>query len=347
MGEQLDPYRVLGLPVGADEAAVRRRYRALVRKHHPDVSADSEKAHERFVRIQEAYRLLMDPERREWWERRAGIAPTEAVRIEVTRTETRFDDLLAQARTLLSQRRFKRAHETAAEAIELNPFSPEAFKLMGDIYLAARRNEMAFEMYDEAKRLDTRPRARRVNPSDPVPGAPGPVVAVPPRRAARWGVLAVGLTGTAVCLGGMALLGFAARPWSFAAWGVAAAFLLASAGTASGVLEPLDDLLGVASVSEPGRAATPGAVYLVVLSTISPYLGLLYYAWTSAATGTHAWSIIKVYAATFVLALFAWLVGGDGTPRALMLFAPSIAFAALLTGWAAGSFASPHEWWRR
>ncbi|MBM3476791.1 MAG: J domain-containing protein, partial [Armatimonadetes bacterium] len=53
---EFDPYRVLGIPVGSGEEAIQRRYRQLVRKHHPDVSSDSKKAHERFVRIQHAYR---------------------------------------------------------------------------------------------------------------------------------------------------------------------------------------------------------------------------------------------------------------------------------------------------
>jgi len=346
MEDDFDPYRVLGVPVGADEATVRRRYRALVRKHHPDVSADSDNAHQRFVRIQEAYRVLMDPDQRARWERRAGFVGVAGPQVVFTRPGTRFEQRLTEARSLLRQRKLRRAHEAAAEAIELNPFSAEAYQVMGDIYLAGGRNAMAQEMYDEAKRLEGRPSTRRVNPSDPIPMTP---VHTPgaARPAVRVPVLVTGLVGVAICLAFMAMADFAARPFAFAAWGVAAAFLLGLGGAASGALEPVDELVGLASVSEPGRGAAPGALYLLVLSLLSPYLGLVYYVLSSIITETRARSIVKVYAATFAVFLVAWLSVRGGLPGYFPLVAPSIAFAAVLAGWIAGSFAAPGEWWRR
>ncbi len=345
MDDDFDPFRILGLPVGADEAAIRRRYRALVRKHHPDVSADAEKAHDRFVRIQEAYRVLMDPGERAPWERRVGVATGPAPTVVVGRAGTHADQLLAEGRTLLRQRQLGRAHAAVARAIELNPFSAEAYRLLGDIYLAGGKNQMAYEMYEEAKRLGARPATRRVNPSDPVPA---PLQPDDVRRpAVRVPVLAVGLAGVVICLAVMALTDFALRRLAFVAWGMAGAFLLGAAGAASGVLEPVDELVGLASVAEPGRAAAPGALYLVVLSLVSPYLGLAYYVASSAATGAHSKGAIKAFAATFALSLFAWLVAGRDGPGYVVLVGPSLAFAGLLAGWVAGSLASPSEWWRR
>jgi curved DNA-binding protein CbpA len=56
-------YETLGLPFGASAEEIRKRYRELVRRYHPDVNPSPD-AKERFLRIQEAYQVLSDPERR-------------------------------------------------------------------------------------------------------------------------------------------------------------------------------------------------------------------------------------------------------------------------------------------
>jgi hypothetical protein len=61
-----DAYAVLGVPHGADAAALRRAFRALALKHHPDAVAqtDKEGAARGFARINQAYEVLRDPEKR-------------------------------------------------------------------------------------------------------------------------------------------------------------------------------------------------------------------------------------------------------------------------------------------
>lgn len=59
----VDLYAVLGLTHTADAAAVRDAYRRLAKLYHPDVSTFPD-AHQRFIRITEAYEVLGDPERR-------------------------------------------------------------------------------------------------------------------------------------------------------------------------------------------------------------------------------------------------------------------------------------------
>lgn len=61
---EIDYYAVLGIPADAGERAIKRAYRQLARRFHPDVS-DEEDAAERFRGIQEAYELLVDPLQRE------------------------------------------------------------------------------------------------------------------------------------------------------------------------------------------------------------------------------------------------------------------------------------------
>src|SRR5205823_3948639 len=55
---------ILGVPPDASPADIRRRFRELARKYHPDVQRDKEYGHRTFVVISEAYHVLCDPTRR-------------------------------------------------------------------------------------------------------------------------------------------------------------------------------------------------------------------------------------------------------------------------------------------
>ncbi|NNC90116.1 MAG: J domain-containing protein [Akkermansiaceae bacterium] len=59
-----DYYEVLGVARGASQDEIRKAFRKLARKHHPDVAEDKEKAEEKFKELNEAYEVLSDPEKR-------------------------------------------------------------------------------------------------------------------------------------------------------------------------------------------------------------------------------------------------------------------------------------------
>ncbi|MBM3499850.1 MAG: hypothetical protein FJX74_14410 [Armatimonadetes bacterium] len=337
--EAFDPYRILGLPVGSGEEAIRRRYRELVREHHPDVSCDAGKAHERFVRIQQAYRVLMDPNARARWERKARVEAAPAPEVTVERPRSRFERLMVEGRELMLQRRYREARDAVAAAIELDPFSPEAYRLLGEVYMAGGNTQMCLELYREAELLEGQSAAA---PPAPRPSAPTPPAAQP---AVRFPRLVIGGVMAAACLAVMGSASFSAQATLFIGAGCASAFLLAAAGAASGAIEPFDELLGLAEVREPGRGAAPGGLYLVVLSVLSPYIGLPAYLVTAAVTESYSRGVLKVYAIAFAIALWAWLLaGGSGV---FLAVAPSVSFLAGLLGWLVGSAAAPGEWWRR
>jgi len=70
-----DYYDVLGIPKGADENEIKRAYRQLARKHHPDVSDDKANAETKFKEINEAYEVLSDPNKRANYDRFGHAGP--------------------------------------------------------------------------------------------------------------------------------------------------------------------------------------------------------------------------------------------------------------------------------
>src|SRR6202161_1245114 len=61
-------YETLGVPRKADAEEIRKAYRKLARKHHPDLNPGDKAAEDRFKTVQEAYDVLSDPKKREMYD---------------------------------------------------------------------------------------------------------------------------------------------------------------------------------------------------------------------------------------------------------------------------------------
>lgn len=64
-----DYYEILGVERTADEKSLKRAYRKLVKKYHPDTNPGEPGAERKFKEITEAYNVLSDPEKRKFYDR--------------------------------------------------------------------------------------------------------------------------------------------------------------------------------------------------------------------------------------------------------------------------------------
>ena len=62
--DYVDYYKVLGLDKNASTEEIKKAYRKLARKHHPDLNPNDKEAHKKFQQINEANEVLSDPEKR-------------------------------------------------------------------------------------------------------------------------------------------------------------------------------------------------------------------------------------------------------------------------------------------
>ncbi|MCO6490202.1 MAG: DnaJ domain-containing protein [Phaeodactylibacter sp.] len=67
--EYIDYYKILGVSKDADKEKVRKAYRKLARKYHPDLNPGDAEAEKKFKQANEAYEVLSDPEKRKKYDK--------------------------------------------------------------------------------------------------------------------------------------------------------------------------------------------------------------------------------------------------------------------------------------
>ena len=64
MADKRDYYEILGVDKGADDAAIKKAYRSLAKKYHPDLNPGDKVAEEKFKEVNEAYGVLSDADKK-------------------------------------------------------------------------------------------------------------------------------------------------------------------------------------------------------------------------------------------------------------------------------------------
>ena len=69
MADRPDYYKILGVGKNASDEEIKKAYRKLARKYHPDTNAGNKEAEERFKQISQAHDVLSDPDKRKAYDR--------------------------------------------------------------------------------------------------------------------------------------------------------------------------------------------------------------------------------------------------------------------------------------
>jgi len=148
-------YEALGLPLNATSAQIKRRYRELVRKFHPDVAKDKATSHRLFLQVNEAYEVLSDYTRRRAYDKTLDLEQNSTTGApQQSRPRSNVAQLLKDAQFAFIQKRLNTAADLCKEALAIDPRSARACAMLGDIYRVQGKANNAIKHYTYAVQFD-------------------------------------------------------------------------------------------------------------------------------------------------------------------------------------------------
>lgn len=163
-------YQLFGLPESASQEEIKRRYRELARKYHPDLNPGDPKASRTFADIATAYGVLRDPDARNVYDtelmmrRRIG-RPTAPQRGGATETSRAYqqnphaaqiesEKAAALARKCFYAGRFIEAKSFAIRSLSFHHKNSLAHEILGDIYVNEGRLDDAAKHFTFCLQFD-------------------------------------------------------------------------------------------------------------------------------------------------------------------------------------------------
>ncbi len=166
-------YEVLGIPPGATTHEIKKKYRELARKFHPDVVKDKDLGQRVFSQINQAYHVLADPERRAQYndtltaDGTAASAPTQGqTRSAASPTNgagqarpseppsaqktQAITGLLGNAENAIMAGKPLEARAFCVKVLEIDPRSVRALEILGDALSQMGQQEDAAVQYRKA-----------------------------------------------------------------------------------------------------------------------------------------------------------------------------------------------------
>ena len=365
-------YEVLGLSRDATLAQIRRRYKQLVRKYHPDVAADKETAHRLFLQIKEAYEALSDPISRRAYDaaltmeraRPSTGAQRSASATGASRPRTGASATISKhikdARWSFIQRRYKEAAEHCLAALEIDSRNTRAFATLGDIFRAQGKLSAAIKYYSYAVQYDPLDNETRVKlnklmdrrvarPSRVRAGAgtvrPGEVTSMT-INFIWWGI-AVFLILLIWVQPGVPI------PWlryyvpQILRWSWNLVGLMAAASAIVGMLLSVNGLVShpdeelVFESQGSGWAVVPTGLILLIGSGFFFLGAAAFYMVVGLAQGSLSRSVMVVFGAVAGVVLLSSLLYVPAARYEVMLFGGNVSFLSMLIGWYIGSMFKP------
>lgn len=367
-------YEILGLPRDATPAQIKRRYRELVRKYHPDVATDKVTSHRLFLQINQAYEVLKDSARRKSYDesldldemirakraaarRQAQSARSAAPRATVTpppHAPRNVSQLLKDAQFAFISKRLNAAADLCKQAIAMDPRNARANAMLGDIYRAQGKIDAAIKRYTYAvqfdptdsesqrKMLDLMSRHIRVQQS--YEAAPDPM---------RLRLVnAIGWTLAFFMIFLIKVYPGTPIPWlsiytpqiSMWSWNLVIFLALASAVggcllSINGLLRHPDDELIFDNSSS--WIAVPVGFMLLIGSGFFFLGAAAFYVIVGALQGSLSKSVLNVFGLVMGVVFLAALMYEPAAIKQVLLFGGNVAFLSSLFGWYTGSALKP------
>ncbi len=348
-------YEILGVPRGATAVQIRRRYKELVRKYHPDVAADKEMAHRLFLQIREAYETLSDSARRRAYDSvldaRAMGAVTQAPKPQPRPAADHIKD----AQWAFIQRRFSEAASHCREAIRVEPQNARAHSVLGDIYRAQGKLNSAIREYSLAVQFNPNDRESQRKLERILRKG---TVAAARRQAGDGSVSRASLQAIWWSVAFFLILMIGVQPgrpigWLHkyvpyvSLWSVNLIVLMIGSSVVVGMLlsrsgllrHPDEELLFENTTGN--WAVVPTGLILLIGSGFFFIGAAAFYIIVGLLQGSLSRSVLIVFAAVGGVVVLSALVYTSEAMKQVLMFGGNISFLAMLFGWYIGAMSRP------